>query len=178
MSSPARSALPDGALHQLDPLLLDAAVAAFLNRESRLADESRYEEWLALWTDDIHYWVPSGAGNYDRDRRISFINDNRNRLTTRIRQLQTGLRYAQTPVSPMRRVVSNIELLSVGADELEVGSNFVLYELSLQASNELRIWAGRSTHVLHRRDSELAMSRKVVELVNASQPLPNMAFLL
>ncbi len=170
--------LATGPLDRLDPPALDAGVAAFLYREARLADESRYDEWLALWTDDAHYWVPSGTGDYDRDRRISFINDNRNRLTTRIRQLQTGVRYAQTPPSPMRRVVSNIELLSVTGDEVEVGSNFVLYELSLQATNELRIWAGRSTHLLRRRDGQLAMARKVVELVNASQPLPNLAFLL
>ena len=174
----ARADLAPGPLDRLDPLVLDAAVAAFLYREARLADESRYDEWLSLWTDDVRYWVPSGTADYDRDRRISFINDNRNRLTTRIRQLQTGVRYAQTPASSMRRVVSNIELLSVTADEIEAGANFVLYELSLQATNELRIWAGRSTHLLRRRDGQLAMARKVVELVNADQPLPNLAFLL
>lgn len=162
------------------------AVEAFLYLEARLADESRYDEWLALWAEELHYWVPSGRADYDRDRRISFINDNRNRLTTRIKQLQTGVRYAQTPPSPMRRVVSNIELLDVGADHVETGSNFVLYELSVQATGELRIWAGRATHTLHPVDGPtqgpagggFVMSRKVVELVNASQPLPNLAFLL
>ena len=31
----------------------------FLYREARLADEARYAEWLALWTDDGVYWVPA-----------------------------------------------------------------------------------------------------------------------
>ena len=35
------------------------AVAAFLYREARLADEARYAEWLALWTEDGVYWVPA-----------------------------------------------------------------------------------------------------------------------
>ncbi|MEZ5262334.1 MAG: aromatic-ring-hydroxylating dioxygenase subunit beta [Acidimicrobiales bacterium] len=164
-------------------------VSAFLFLEARLADESRYEEWLGLWADEAHYWVPAGTAgeDYDRDRRISFINDNRNRLVTRIRQLQTGVRYAQSPPSPMRRVLGNIELLDVtgpagaDADGVEVGANFVLYELSAQASNDLRIWAGRSTHRLRRgtdRPGGWRIEAKVVELVNATRPLPNLAFLL
>ena len=35
------------------------AVVEFLHREARLADEARYAEWLALWTDDAVYWVPA-----------------------------------------------------------------------------------------------------------------------
>jgi len=167
-----------GPLTALPVPLLREEVAAFLYREARLADESRYEDWLALWTDDAHYWVPAGSTDYDRDRRISFINDNRNRLVTRIRQLQTGVRYAQSPPSPMRRVVSNIELLTVTDDEVEAASNFVLYELSAQATNDVRIWAGRSTHRLRRSAEGFALTTKIVELVNASQPLPNLAFLL
>lgn len=173
--------LPDAASRQL----LLAEVSAFLFLEARLADESRYEEWLALWADELHYWVPAGtaAADYDRDRRISYINDNRNRLVTRVRQLQTGVRYAQSPPSPMRRVLSNIELLEVDPDgaHVGVGANFVLHELSVQATNDLRLWAGRCTHRL-RRDAAggdgWRIEVKTVELVNAGQPLPNLAFLL
>ena len=89
---------------------LRAEVEQLLFLEARLADESRYEEWLALMTDDVRYWVPSGPADYDPDTRISFVNDNRSRLETRVRQLLTGVRYAQTPPSPMRRVISNLEI--------------------------------------------------------------------
>ena len=58
------------------------------------------------------------------------------------------------------------------------GSNFVLYELSAQATNQLRIWAGRATHRLRLVKGELRIAAKTVELVKASQPLPTMAFLL
>ncbi len=158
---------------------LRAEVEALLFLEARLADESRYEEWLALMTDDVRYWVPSGPADYDPDTRISFVNDNRSRLETRVRQLLTGVRYAQTPPSPMRRVISNLEIDSTDTDDtITAGSNFVLYELSAQATNELRIWAGRATHRIKRIDGELRIASKTVELVNASQPLPTLAFLL
>lgn len=163
---------------------LRAEVEAFLYLEARLADESRYEEWLALFDDPTQYWVPAGPADYDPDTatRVSYVNDNRNRLETRVRQLGTGFRYAQTPPSPMRRVLGNLEILGAGDDPsgglLDVGSNFVLYELSAQASNEIRIWAGRTTHTLRRTDDGFLIRRKVVELVNASRPLPTLAFLL
>lgn len=163
---------------------LRAEVEAFLYLEARLADESRYDDWLALFDDETHYWVPAGPPDYDpaSATKVSYVNDNRNRLETRVGQLGTGVRYAQTPPSPMRRVVSNVEILGRtpdGDDELvEVASNFVLYELSAQASNEIRIWAGRTTHALRRVDDSFLIRRKVVELVNASRPLPTLAFLL
>ncbi|MCW5747069.1 MAG: nuclear transport factor 2 family protein [Alphaproteobacteria bacterium] len=155
-------------------------IEAFLYLEARLADESRYADWEALVTDDMHYWVPKGAADYDPAERLSYVNDNRARLATRIRQLRTGLRHAQTPPSPMRRLISNIEVLAADdvAGTYTVASNFVLYELAVQAGATLRVWPGRATHRLRRVDSELRMSEKIVELVTASQPQWNMAFLI
>jgi benzoate/toluate 1,2-dioxygenase subunit beta len=128
----------------------------------------------------MHYWVPKGVADYDPEIRLSYINDNRTRLATRIRQLQTGLRHAQTPPSPMRRIISNIEVIA--ADEAEgsfvVGSNFVLYEVAAQATSELRIWPGRVTHRLRRIEGRLRMSEKIIELVTGMLPQSNMAFLL
>lgn len=102
----------------------------FLYLGARLAEESRYDEWEALVADDMQYWVPRGRADYDPADRLSYINDNRARLATCIRQLKTGLRHAQTPPSPIRRIVSNIEILAVDNDAgvYTVGSNFVLYE--------------------------------------------------
>jgi ethylbenzene dioxygenase beta subunit len=34
-------------------------VEQFLYREARLLDERRYDEWMALLADDLHYWVPT-----------------------------------------------------------------------------------------------------------------------
>ncbi len=153
-------------------------IEAFIYREARLADESRYDEWEALVTDDMHYWVPFGPGDYEPGTRVSYINDNRARLGTRIRQLATGVHHAQDPPSSMRRVVSNIEILSAEGDEFEVGSNFVLYEHAVQATGHLRLWAGRATHRLRRTSDGLRMAAKKVELVNSTSPLPNLPFII
>ena len=157
-------------------------VEAFVYLEARLADESRYAEWESLVTDDMHYWVPSGSADYDPATRLSYINDNRTRLATRIRQLQTGLRHAQTPVSPMRRTVSNVEVLALDATgdttSITVGANQVIYEISVQATGRVRVWPGRVTYRLRHVDGELRMAAKTVELLIEGGALPNLAFLV
>jgi len=155
-------------------------IEAFVHLEARLADESRYPEWEALVTDDMHYWVPAGPATGDPSESLSYINDNRARLSTRLRQLRTGNRHAQTPASPMRRIVSNLEVLdhTSAPEEYRVGANFVLYELAAQATHGLRIWPGRTTLTLRRVDGDLKMAAKVVELVTATEPQPNLTCLI
>ena len=168
---PAAGAMVSEAQHR--------AVADFLYREARLADEARYAEWLALWTDDGVYWVPATTDpDADPERQLSHIYDHRARIETRVKLLQTGVRYSQEPASRMRRLISNIEVEEAEGGELAAGSNFLLAELAVQAGRELHWWAGRASHRLRRVDGQLRMSRKTVVLVNAAEPLPNLAFLI
>ena len=155
------------------------AVEAFLYKEAHFADEARYADWEALWTDEAVYWVPATTDpEADPNTHISHIYDNRQRIATRIKLLQSGHRYSQEPASSMRRLISNIEVEKNDRNELVVGSNFLLVELSIQAKHETHLWAGRTTHTLRWVDDELRMSRKKVVLINAAEPLPNMSFLI
>ena len=155
------------------------AVVAFLYEEARLADEARYAEWLALWTDDAVYWVPATTDpGADPETHLSHVYDNRNRLETRIKMLQSGYRFSQEPASLMRRLISNVEVREAENGELIAESNFLLGELAVQAKREMHWWIGRTTHRLRRVDGRLRMCRKKVVLVNAAEPLPNLSFLI
>ena len=103
-------------------------IEQFIYREARYADEHDYDAWEALWTDDALYWVPAGGELAEPETRMSVIHDNRNRIATRLNQLRTGRRYAQTPPSSLRRVISNIEVLGHDGREMTVAANFVLAE--------------------------------------------------
>lgn len=154
-------------------------IEAFVFCEARLADTSQYAEWEALVTEDMTYWVPAGPAVGDPAAQLSYINDNRARLATRLRQLQTGKRHAQTPVSSMARALSNIEVLAVDGAEYVVVATQVVYELAAQATAKLQVWPGRVTYRLRRgEDGSLRMAAKTVELVTAGQPIPNLTFLL
>ena len=155
------------------------AVVDFLHREARLADEARYAEWLALWTDAAVYWVPATTDSGAiPEKHLSHVYDNRGRLETRVKMLQSGYRYSQEPPSLMRRLVSNIEIEAADNGELVAQSNFILAELSIQAKHEMHWWVGRTTHRLRVVAGELKMCAKKVVLVNAAEPLPNLTFLI
>ena len=155
-------------------------VEQFLYREARLADESQYDEWEALWTDDALYWVPVGGQGGDPRREMSVIYDNRNRISTRLKQLRTGRRYAQAPQSNLRRLISNIEFLGGvpnpdGAIDLEVGANFLVIE---SRARDTHLWGGRVTYRLRRDGDTLRLVYKKVVLVDNDRPLPTLGFLI
>lgn len=150
-------------------------VEQFLYREARLADEHRYDDWEALWTDDALYWVPAGSDDADPTTRMSVVHDNRNRISTRVKQFNTGRRHSQNPTSRLRRVVSNVEIIENAGPDLTVEANFVLVE-SRERGKE--IWAGRYTYRLRMVDGDLKMSYKKVALVDNARVLPTMSFLI
>lgn len=152
-------------------------IEAFVFQEARLADESEYEAWEALWTEDALYWVPRRP-DLDPEKEVSHIYDNRQRIATRMRQLKSGFRHSQTPASPMRRVISNIEFAAKGADEYEVGANFMLMELAIQSTRNMNFWGGRVLYRLRRVDGKLRMVVKKILLVDADEPIANLAFII
>ncbi len=155
-------------------------VEQFLYREARLADENDYDGWEALWTNDALYWVPvDGEGDHPRST-VSVIFDNRNRISTRMKQVKTGKRYAQAPPSNLRRIIGNVELIggrenAAGGVDLEVGANFMALE-SRPRGNEL--WGGRVTYRLRQVDGQIRLVYKKVVLVDNERPLPTLGFLI
>ncbi|NMN93860.1 aromatic-ring-hydroxylating dioxygenase subunit beta [Antrihabitans stalactiti] len=150
-------------------------IEQFIYREARYADEHDYDSWEALWTDDALYWVPAGGSLADPLHQVSVIYDNRRRISTRLKQLRTGKRYAQSPPSNLRRTISNVEILSSTDTETQVGANFVLYESKPRG---IEMWAGRITYVLRSVDGETKLVRKTVVLVNSAEALPTLGFLI
>lgn len=150
-------------------------VEQFLYKEARLCDERLYSAWEALWEDDAVYWVPANSSDIDPDREMSIIYDNRSRISLRVNQFYTGKRYAAEAESTLRRVVSNVELLSVENNEVKVASNMVIYESTRRQDN---VWGARCEHVLRKVDGDWKMSFKKVTLVNCDKALDNITFLI
>jgi 3-phenylpropionate/cinnamic acid dioxygenase small subunit len=151
-------------------------IEQFIYREARLQDEHAYDDWEALWTDDAVYWVPANGDDTDPTKQMSVIYDNRNRISTRIKQYHTGKRHSQVPVSRLRRIISNVELLGTEGDDVLAGANFVVFE---SRERGVTAWAGRSEYRLRRgEDGSWRMAGKTVRLVDNDRPLHTLAFLI
>ncbi|CAN5493151.1 aromatic-ring-hydroxylating dioxygenase subunit beta [soil metagenome] len=155
--------------------VFEKSIEKFLFMEARLQDEHRYDEWDALWTEDALYWVPANDDNADPTKQVSYIYDNRSRIGSRVRQLKSGHRHAQSPQSRMRRLISNMEVMSYDSDGVNVEANFLLIEVR---HGEQNIWAGRTLYVLAREGEGFKMKSKKVLLANNAEPIRNLAFLI
>jgi benzoate/toluate 1,2-dioxygenase subunit beta len=150
----------------------------FIFAEAKLADESRFDEWEALLTDDMQYRVPAGDGTDTSEFAPSIINDNRRRLATRLRQLRTGTRMSQAPLSVMRRLISNVTINRAANNEYSVQANFVVYEYQTQSTNQINIWPGEVTYRIRETPDGLRLCAKTVDLIHRSGPIPTLSFLI
>jgi 3-phenylpropionate/cinnamic acid dioxygenase small subunit len=144
-------------------------------------DESRYDEWLSLWTDDAQYWVPCNEDDIDPERHVSIIYDDRDRLVQRVERLKSGSVLAQQPRPRMRRLISNIEVVAQSGNAMTVHSNFML---GIARTGTKQLWTGRSIHDLvipseaERSRGTFKIARKKVLLIESDQEIPLLQFLI
>lgn len=151
-------------------MLLKFEAEEFLFQEAGLLDDRRYDDWLALLTDDIHYWMPirrtTQAREVDleftRPGGMAFFDDNKEFLTLRVQRLAVGRAWAEDPPSRTRRLITNIRVDKVDGSELTVLSNFQLYRTRLNSEEDS--WIGRREDVLRRSGTGLQLARRHIFL--------------
>ena len=151
--------LPRTTDEALARLVLQQEVEAFLYREARYLDERKLTEWLDFMAEDVHYFMPIRRnikyGDWDLEysdpeREISYFDEGKDILVGRVRQLNTGVHWAEEPVSRFEHLISNVEILKEEGDTVEVASKFYVYQNRLQ--DEVQVFCGRRYDLL-RRDS-------------------------
>ena len=145
-----------------------------LEREARLLDERRFEEWLALYAEHCVVWVPAADQAGDPRREVTIYFDDRRRLEDRIYRLRTGKAWSQVPPSRTVRMVSNVEVFRADGKRM-VRSNLLLAEFRAGETRSLAGWCG---HRLRRRQVGWEIEVKQVNLIERDQHLRNPSILL
>jgi 3-phenylpropionate/cinnamic acid dioxygenase small subunit len=157
-------------------VLLAHEIADFLYREAELLDERRYGDWLALLTDDIRYWMPMrrnvkfGEESREFTRETADINwfdEGKETLTRRVRQIETGIHWAEEPVSRISHMVSNVQLLEVSpsfadAREVAVKCRFLIYRNRVETETDFLV--GKREDLLRRDSGEWRIARRKIIL--------------
>jgi benzoate/toluate 1,2-dioxygenase beta subunit len=163
MTAPARKAATG---------LSRANAEDFLIHEARLLDEARFDEWLALFTPEAHYWVPSEPNQQSATETISLMYDDRRLLETRVRRLASPRIYSQEPRSRTSRIVTNVTIESADGAATqgitEVRSKFMIVEYRRE---EQRIFAGTYRHTLAVTGGDIRIAFKRIDLVNCDAPM-------
>jgi 3-phenylpropionate/cinnamic acid dioxygenase small subunit len=118
-------------------------IEEFLYDEANLLDERRFTEWLATLAEDLRYFMPMEynvkSGEHaareltKREAQMSWFNEGKWSLGKRAEQIQTGVHWAEEPLSRVCRLVSNVQLTAIntnagGETEVDATSRFLIYQ--------------------------------------------------
>ena len=161
---------------RLARLLLVQEIADFLYREAELLDERRYQEWLALLADDIRYWMPMRRNvKLGDDQReftrsgsdINWFDEGKETLARRVRQIETGIHWAEEPVSRISHLVTNIQLIEAtpsltDAAEALVKCRFLIYRNRVETETDILV--GKREDLLRRAGHSWLIARRKIVL--------------
>jgi 3-phenylpropionate/cinnamic acid dioxygenase small subunit len=151
-------------------MLLQHDVERFYYDEAALLDAHRYEEWLALFSEDARYFMPIRRTRTQREMdkeftrpgEMAFFDDTKELLAGRITKLKTGRSWAEDPPSRTRHLITNVRIVRDNGRELEVESNFHVYRTRL--NSEETSWIGSRKDVLRRAGASFQIADRRIYL--------------
>ena len=164
-------AIANGMELTLDYLLLTREIEEFLYDEAELLDDRQFEAWLDLLSDDIRYWMPMRRNvkfdnqeheNTREQQDMSWFDEGKETLTQRVKQILTGVHWAEEPLSRVRHLISNVRLTHIAPDEVQVSSRFLIYRNRQQ--DETDIFVGKRDDTLRKTDDGWKIARRMILL--------------
>ena len=154
----------------LHDLVRQHQVEQFLYHEAALLDARRYDDWLALVAEDIHYWMPIRRtvtlDNLDREFTkpgdMALFDDDIEDLRFRVEKLKTGSSWSEDPPSRTRHMISNIRVLADDGDEITVEVAFRLFRSRM--NDKVDDWVGRREDTLRRNGDGFLLCRRHIYL--------------
>jgi 3-phenylpropionate/cinnamic acid dioxygenase small subunit len=147
-----------------------------LEREARLLDQLRFDEWLAMYSPECIYWVPGTPEGGDPRREIAISFDDRRRMEDRIYRLRTGYAWSQAPKSRTVRMISNVEVFDTDRSTVRmVRSNFLISEFRVDGTRFLSGWCG---HRFVRTARRWEIQVRQVNLIDCDRNLRNPSIVL
>ena len=151
----------------------DRELVDFVYREARLLDEQRFEDWLALFADDGHYWMPLAPGQTDARLHASLMHEDKLLLQVRIERLRGNRTYSQQPASRSHHLLQapTVESRDEAAGVYTTRCAFHYVETR---RDEQQLHAGWATHTLVATPAGLRIRLKRVDLVNCDAAFGNL----
>jgi p-cumate 2,3-dioxygenase beta subunit len=153
-------------------------VEDLLFKEAELLDDWQLEQWLALFTEDATYYVPSTDLPRDAspDKSLFYIADDRTRLNERVIRLMKKTAHSEFPRSRTRHLVSNVQIKKIEGDEVIAVAAFVTYR---SKNGNTDAYIGSTRYVLRVVNGELRIREKRCTLdLEALRPHGRVSILL
>lgn len=144
-------------------------IEQFLYAQAEILDDRRWDDWLSLFTEDGHYWMPVTLDQETGDGVPNIFYEDINLMRVRIGRVTHPRAHSQQPPNRTSHVVSNVIIESEDekTGEVVVRSKFYASEFR---SDDLRHFAGSYRHHLKKNGAGYKIQLQRVDMVNAEGP--------
>jgi len=159
----------------LDLLLLKESIAEFFSAEYDLLDRHDLGTWLTLFAEDAVYTVPMQrnvkAGTPGEARLgpldTAWFADTKDTLSQRVEQIQTGVHWAEEPVSRSAHLVTNVRVVERSPEDgpaqtVSTRCKILVYRNRLE--REVDLFVGIREDKLRRRGADWEIVERTVFL--------------
>ncbi|WP_434054318.1 MAG: aromatic-ring-hydroxylating dioxygenase subunit beta [Roseibium sp.] len=149
-------------------------VIDFLYDEARMLDEGRYDEWLALWLEDGHYWMPLDYKQTDPHLVTSLLYEDMFMLRLRVERLNGARTFSQKPKSRCHHVIQRPFIDEMSEDRVVTNTSMHYVETRL---DEQFLLALTAVHELAVVDGAIRIANKRVDILNSDAAFGNIQLL-
>lgn len=150
-------------------------VTAFIWQEADMLDHGDFVEWLDLWTEDATYIIPIDPLETDFENTLNYAYDNHHMRQLRVTRLTSGESISTTPRARTVRSQSRFRLL---ADEGGVVTVRCAQNLREFRKDVLKQYTADVTFQLVRSDDSFKIQRKLIQLINSTDTLAGIGYIL
>lgn len=171
-------------------LALRAEIEEFLSLEADLVDSRRWDEWLALFSPELHYRMPIARSLSAQDigkeyltgsLDVSWFDEGKETLETRVAQIKTGVHWAEEPLSRTAHLVTNVRIVEASPTpsdprQVTVRSKFLIYRN--RNSDEEDTLIGTREDVLDRDGASWLIRKRTIYVTHSVLLASSLSFLV
>jgi 3-phenylpropionate/cinnamic acid dioxygenase small subunit len=147
---------------------IDPEVSALILDEARCIDQKRWDDWIALYTEDAVFWMPSwkdeGSTTSDPEFELNLIYlPNRQGLEDRIYRIDSGDSFASVPLDRTTHVVGGVLVTGESAAGIEAHASWIVHTYGSRVSTTR---SGSYEYLLRRTPEGLRIARKKIVMID------------
>ena len=141
----------------------------FVYDEATLLDELKFDQWLDLFTDDGHYWMPLTHGQTDPLLQGSMMYEDKLLLQVRIERLAGQRTFSQQPKSRCHHLLARPSIQTTDSWHQPENGQYAVraaFHYVETRRDQQTLYAGWSTFHLVMQEGRLRIHLKRVDLLN------------
>jgi 3-phenylpropionate/cinnamic acid dioxygenase small subunit len=155
-------------------------ITPFLYQEALALDERRWDDWLALFTEDCEYWVPAWKSEDEQTdnprSQLSLIYySQRSGLEDRVWRVKSGRSVASAVLPRTQHLINNVRIVERhgprdgNAERIDIACEWTVHQY-LPRERAVEMFFGRYAQTLVRHEEGWRIARKKIVLLNDYLP--------